>query len=182
MGNHQRNNPELHFHQISDFSRKKIRKIKWLKTALDHLAILTSDNIFQIFDVNEDIDNPEFIFPLNLEEKEVFVDFVQGKTNDFFDLGYFSIFFLGETGNIFYLTPILLKNSFVKKKNLEFLRKRVACDESLAEDILLKIHRFCTFYEKNSILKNGKLYVKSTFSENKKEFPPFLAKVHSTKK
>ena len=62
-----------------------------------------------IFDVFEDLNKPELSLFLGNLQENCFVDFDFSSTSNFFDLSNFSVFFLEETGEIFYLGPILLK-------------------------------------------------------------------------
>jgi len=143
------------------------------------LAILTNTNIFSIFDVNEDLDSAEFSLDLNSFEKEAtFVDFTHGHTKDFFDMSYFAMFFLSERGEIFYLPPIVLNNMIIAKEDLDFLMRRVACDESLGDEIFRKVTDFCSFIKEGSILKDGKYCFTIKDSEKGRKFNrPMLKKV-----
>lgn len=155
------------FSKISNDNIEFIIKIKWIDFAYDHLAILTNKNHFQIYDMNENIQDPEFEFIF--EKNEKINDFTWSKTKYMFDMSVFSFFFVNSLGEILCLGPILMKNLVVKKDAFDFLEERVLYDQCLQNEITSEILKFIHFIKENSVFLNNN-YVFSLLESNQIKF------------
>lgn len=166
MGKLKERSKEMRFHQVGEFERNEIGKIKWMTNSIEHLAILTESNSFLIFDLNESLDIPELSIDFSPETPK-FTDFSFSEPRDFSDFSSFTVFFLSGSGEIFFLQPFLLRSSFVSKLDFDCLKERVCLDDGIAAESRISIDRYISYMENESVFLEGKYYLKGSLGVDK---------------
>jgi len=97
---------------------KNAKKVKFHPFCPLHLCVLS--DTFQIFDIQNNMDDPVFEKPL----KTSMEDFCFAENSDYFDLAQFAVFFVSSFKEIFVLSPVLLDEMEFNDKHLQTFKEQ----------------------------------------------------------
>lgn len=101
--------------------------------------------------MKENLDFPEFMIKIDdkkIDEKKnyYYVDFDFSSNKNFYDLSFFSVFFLKNNGEIYYLCPLILNNMKIQKSDIDFLKNLIENDELFISEKDQKFYENIIFF------------------------------------
>ena len=147
--------------------------LKWHPEVPTCLGVLF-DNKFYIYDVTESLDTYDFHLSLSSrkkgknaitfpdtkgDEQLTFIDFTFCTQDNLEDFRYLSVFFLSNSGDIFYYSPIFIPKLKIPEADFQYKSKAIV--NNLGEDSKRFYERLFECIELNSQLKDGYYILKS---------------------
>lgn len=112
---------------LLDGNGLEVQHLEWHPHSENHLGLLTSDNVFRLYNVAQDTAQPEQEFRLSFPENGDYHDLADAQMDAFtFSRGYgwerFAVYFSSSFGNLYYLCPVAPFGALIPCKEVPSMR------------------------------------------------------------